>query len=390
MKKNIARVIVYLFIISAAAALEITVPEFYIGLREAKHPDMSDTSLYQESSVKFRLLHGKRFYSDLDTALYIPDPVGFFHPDKDIRSLGEFSFFNFSLNFPQMTGRPLSLAIFTGIHPSLTGQQQSFDLLKHGTLPVRMADSDISSCFLPPLVRENVGISLSGLIVNSAYLGASFGWNAKTNAVQEYGLYTQAGVFANTVIFNTFAAMHITEKAEKVSISADASLFFPIQDDFSLYLGTGLSKTDVRDPSVQSAMLSNAYVFFEPRLRLVHTDIDLTFFISSIKTTNRTGVFPSRLLMPFSYRNNDLYAGCNIFAAVGNPDIEQMQGGCHLLTAVNMNDAKNSSSFLCAVTPFFAAYLGPCSIDLRATIFPLAYEQPESMVEGKIAIKRDL
>ena len=390
MKKNTAKVFVCLFIISVAAALEITVPEFYIGLHGAKYPGMSGVSFYQESAIKFRLLQGKRFYSDFDTALNIPNPAGFFHPDKDIRSLGEFSFFNFSLNFPHMSGRPLSFAIFTGVHPSLTGQQQSFDLLKHGTMPVRMADSDISSCFLPPLVRENIGLSLSGLIANSGYLGASFGWNAKTSAAQEYGLYLQTGLFANTVIFNTFAAAHTTGTAEKVSVSADASFLFPIQDYFSLYLGTGLSKTDVRDPAVQHTLLSNTYVFFEPRLRFAHADIDVTFFVSSIKMTNRTGVFPSRLLTPFSYRNNDLYAGCNIFAAVGYPDIERLQGGCHLLTAINIYDAKNSSSLVCAVTPFFAVYLGPCSIDLRATVFPLAYTQPESMVEGKISIKRDL
>ena len=60
------------------------------------------------------------------------------------------------------------------------------------------------------------------------------------------------------------------------------------------------------------------------------------------------------------------------------------------MTAINIHDAKNASSLACAVTPFFAVYLGPCSIDLRVTIFPLAYAQSDSMIEGKIAVKRDL
>ena len=83
MKKNIARIFVCFSMIYTAVALEVNVPEFNFGILAGKQPSSSSQfSIVQQSSINFRLLHGERFYSDLNLALYVPDVLRFFHPEQ--------------------------------------------------------------------------------------------------------------------------------------------------------------------------------------------------------------------------------------------------------------------------------------------------------------------
>ena len=71
-------------------------------------------------------------------------------------------------------------------------------------------------------------------------------------------------------------------------------------------------------------------------------------------------------------------------------EIDKVQGGTHFLIAANTKKIKDVSAMVIAATPYFSVDIGPCDLDFRVTIYPLAYATPLSMFEGKIALKRTL
>ena len=191
MKKIIARIALCFLMIYTVAALEVIVPAFNFGILAGKPDSSTEFTVVQESSINFRLLHGERFYSDLNLALYIPDILHFFDPDQLARIPGEFTLIDFSLNFPNFVGRPMILSIFTGQHQSIIGTRYSFDFLKHGIRPTRMYEHDVAALFTPPHPREGLGVSFAGLILNVGYAGGSFSWNGGLKDKQEYSIYAQ-------------------------------------------------------------------------------------------------------------------------------------------------------------------------------------------------------
>lgn len=389
MKKNILRIALYCSIVYTAGALELTVPEFNFGVSAGKQPTAEKISIAQEASVNFRLLHGERFYSDLGTALYIPDIIRFFYPQQQARSFGQCAFTHFSLNFLQLGGRSVRLSFFTGSHPSLTGARYNFEFLKYGIRPVRMHDNELAGSFLPPDAQENVGISFAGRVSNTVYLGGSVGWNAQLKDEQEYGVYMQGGSFSNTVLTNTYASVHITDMAKEISLDTALSLLFAIHNNFSIFMQTGLHKTNLRTPALKTALTDNMFIFFEPRVHTVHMNFDFTFFAS--KRNNRYAPFPMLpLLKPVGTAYNGLYGGLNIFCGFGTMEADKMQGGFHFLAATNIKNIKDTSALLLAATPFFTVNIGPCDFDVRLFVYPLAYTTPLSMFEGKVALKRNL
>ena len=186
MKKIIAHIVICFSMIYTVAALEVIVPAFNFGILAGKPDSSTEFTVVQESSINFRLLHGERFYSDLNLALYIPDILHFFDPDQLARTQGKFTLIDFSLNFPNLAGKPLILSIFTGQHQSIIGSRYSFDFLKHGIRPTRMYEHDVAALFTPPHPREGLGVSFAGLILNVGYAGGSFSWNTA---------YTRKGEF---------------------------------------------------------------------------------------------------------------------------------------------------------------------------------------------------
>lgn len=389
MKKNILRIMLPVLTMYAAAALEMTVPEFHFGVLVAKQPNEKQFSIVQESAINFRLLQGERFYSDLNLSLHIPDIIRFFHPQQYARSIGQFAFADFSLNFPRIGGRFLSLSLFTGRHRSLTGVQYGSDFLKYGMRPVRMYDSDVSAAFLPTDARESLGVSFAGMVSSSGYLGISAGWNAQIKDEQEYGVYLQGGGFSNGTLMNAYGALHLTDKATAISVDTAFSALFNIYDAFSLFMQTGLHKTNVNSTALKDEALKNMFAFIEPRVHLRYVNLDFTFFTSKI--SNRNHIFPTApLLQSFSKGTDELYGGLNIFLGIGSMEIDKMQGGTHFLIAANTKKIKDVSAMAIAATPYFTVDIGPCDLDFRVTIYPLAYATPLSMFEGKIALKRTL
>jgi len=398
MKKNRARIficfsIIYTITIYTVTALEITVPKFNFGISGAKQPESSSQfSIVQESSINFRLLHGERFYSDLNLALYVPDVLRFFHPQEQERTPGQFTFIDFSLNFPNLGGKPLILSIFTGQHQSLTGAHYSFDFLKHGIRPVKMYENDSAALFTPPHPREAVGISFAGLTSNTGYFGSSFSWNGRIKKTeQEYGIYAQGGAFSNIALTNTYFSFHITDNAAKISGAASVSVLFIPHNNVGIFTQFGLHKTNFRSPTLKQDVIGNIYAFFEPRIALEHVNFDFTFFVSKIRNPQDNGFFPvSPLIKPFNIVYNELYGGANIFFGFGNMEVDKMQGGFHSFVAMPATRPVNIPSLLIALTPFYTLNIGPCDIDLRCSVYPLLYATPASMFEGKIALKRNL
>ncbi len=392
MKKNLARIFICFSIIYTAAALEITVPQFNFGISAAKPPTSSSQfTIVQESSISFRLLHGERFYSDLNLALYVPDVLRFFHPQEKTRKPGEFTFIDFSLNFPNIGGKPLLLSIFTGKHQSLTGAHYSLDFLKHGICPVKMYENDSATLFTPPQPREAVGISCAGLISNIGYLGGSFGWNGAIKDQQEYGVYAQGGAFSNIAITNAYLSFHTTDKAAEISLATSVFVLFTIHDNVGIFTQLGLHKTNFRSPTLQQDAIGNIFAFFEPRIALDRMNFDFTFFVSKIRDPQHNGFFPaSPLIKPFNIAYNKLYGGLNMFFGFGNMEIDKMQGGFHSFVAMPVTGSVTIPSVLIAVTPFYTLNIGHCDLDLRCSVYPLLYATPVSMFEGKIALKRNL
>jgi len=391
MKKMIIRVILYLSVVYTITALEITVPKFNFSVSTAKQPDEQKFGIVQESSINLRLLHGERFYGDLGLSLHLPDIIHFFHPQQQERSLGQFVFVDFSLNFPRLGGNPLSLSVFTGRHPSLSGAQYGFDFLKHGIRPVGMYTHASASSFLPPAEQESVGISFAGLVSNTGYLGFSFGWNAQIGDKQEYGIYMQGGTFSHTALIDTSISVHLTERLKALSLNTALSVLFTIHDNFSIFTQFGLHKTDFRSATLKEEALGNIFAFFEPRIHTTHSNFDFTFFASKMNDKSSVGFFPATpLLKPFNAVYNEPYGGLNIFCGFGNREIDTLQGGLHLLAAVRIKKPKDVSSMLIAATPFFTVNIGLCDLDFRVSVYPLAYATPLSMFEGKVSLKRDL
>lgn len=393
MKKHIARIFVCFSIIYTIAALEITVPECNFGVLMGKLPSNSSKfSIIQESSINFRLLHGESFYSDLNLSLYVPDVLRFFYPREQERTPGQFTFIDFSLNFPRLARRALALSIFTGQHHSLTGMRYSADFLKHDIRPVKMYESDISALFTSPYPREAVGVSLAGLISNTGYIGASFGWNGgiKQNE-QEYGVYVQGGTFSNTALTNAYIASHITDNIAAISGAASGSVLFTVDDTVNILMQVGLHKTNFRSPTLKKDIIGNLFAFFEPRIAFDHVNLDFTFFASKIRDSQSNGlVSVAPLIKPFDVAYNELYGGLNIFCGFGNLEFDKMQGGFHCLVAMPATRSVNISSVLIAVTPFYTVNIGLCDIDFRCSVYPLLYATPVSMFEGKVAFKRNL
>ncbi|UTC48155.1 hypothetical protein [Treponema vincentii] len=392
MKKHIAHIFVCFSIIYAAAALEITVPEFNFGVSAAKQPSSSSqVTIVQESSVNFRLLHGERFYSDLNLALYINDVLGFFNPQLPSRIPGQFTFIDFSLNFPFLGGKPLFLSIFTGQHQSLTGTHYSVDFLKHGIRPIKMYENDSAALFTPPHPREAIGISFAGLTSNTGYIGSSIAWNGEMKDKQEYSIYAQGGAFSNIALINTYLSFHITDKAAALSLAASASVLFTIHDNFGIFTQLGLHKTNFRSTTLQQDAVGNIFAFFEPRVSLEHANFDFTFFVSKIREPQQNGFFPAApLIKPFTVFHHELYGGLNMFFGFGNLEFDKMQGGLYSFVAMPITRAVNMSSVLLALTPFYTLNIGPCDLELRCSVYPLLYATPSSMFEGKIALKRNL
>ena len=393
MKKIITRIFICGLIISGAAALEINAPEFNFGVLAAKQPSSSSpVSIVQESSVNFRLLHGERFYSDLNLSLYIHDILGFFNPQLSARAPGQFTFIDFSLNFPNLGGKPLILSIFTGQHQSLTGAHYSFDFLKHGIRPVKMYENDSAALFTPPHPREAVGISFAGLASNIGYLGSSFGWNGRINkSEQEYGVYVQGGIFSNSALTNTYFSVHTTDTLAKISGAASVSVLFIPHNNVGIFTQLGLHKTNFRSETLKQDVIGNIYAFFEPRIALEHMNFDFTFFVSKIRNPQDNGFFPAApLIKPFNIVYNELYGGLNMFFGFGSLELDAMQGGFHSFVALPITRSAALSSVLIAITPFYTVNIGPCDLDLRCSVYPLLYATPASMFEGKIALKRNL
>lgn len=393
MKKYITRIFVCFSIIYAAAALEITVPECNFGILMGKPQSSSSKfSIIQESSINFRLLHGESFYSDLNFSLYVPDVLRFFHPQEQMRTPGQFTFIDFSLNFPRLGGKPLALSIFTGRHPSLTGARYSSDFLKHDIRPVKMYETDISSLFTPPHPREAAGISFAGLISNTGYIGGSFGWNGRIKKnEQEYGIYIQGGTFSNSALTNAYISSHITDNMAAVSCAASGSVLFTVDDTVNIFMQLGLHKTNFRSPTLKKDVVGNLFAFFEPRVTFDHVNLDFTFFASKIRDPQSNGFFPvAPLIKPFAVAYNELYGGLNIFCGFGNLEFDKMQGGFHGLVATPITRSVDISSILIAVTPFYTLNIGLCDIDFRCSVYPLLYATPASMFEGKVAFKRNL
>lgn len=349
----------------------------------------SKFSVIQESSINFRLLHGESFYSDLNLSLYVPNVLRFFHPQEQARTPGQFTFIDFSLNFPKLAGKPLALSIFTGQHQSLTGIRYSSDFLKHDIRPVKMYESDISMLFTPPYPRETVGMSFAGLISNTGYLGGSFGWKKKNE--QEYSIYVQGGTFSNIAIITAYISSHITNKAAAISCASSGSVLFTVDDTVDIFMQLGLHKTNFRSPTLKKDIVGNLFAFFEPRVAFDHVNLDFTFFASKIHDPHSNGFLPvAPLIKPFTIGYNELYGGLNIFCGFGNMEFDKMQGGFHCLVATPVTHAVNIASVLLAVTPFYTIDIGICDLDLRCSVYPLLYATPASMFEGKIAFKRSL
>lgn len=393
MKKNIARIFVCCSIIYTATALEVTVPQFNFGISAAKQAaSSSQFNIVQESSVHFRLLHGERFYSDLNLAFYVPDMLRFFYPQEQSRTPGQFMFTGFSLNFPNLGGKRLLLSIFTGQHQSLTGVHYSFNFLKHGICPVKMYETDSAALFTPPHPREAVGISFAGLVSNTGYLGASLGWNGEIKKdKQEYGIYVQGGGFSNSTLTNTYISFHSTDTAMELSLAASASVLFIVHDNVGIFTQVGLHKTNFRSRTLKRDVIGNIYAFFEPRIALEHINFDFTFFVSKIRDPQYNGFFPAPpLIKPFNISYNELYGGLNILFGFGNMELDKMQGGLHSFVAMPATRRVTLPSMLIALTPFYTVNVGPCDLDFRCPVYPLLYTTPLSMFEGKIALKRNL
>lgn len=392
MKKNIAHIFVCFSMIYTAVALEVNVPEFNFGILAGKQPSGSSKfSIVQQSSINFRLLHGERFYSDLNLALYIPDVLRFFHPEQLSRIPGQFTCVDFSLNFPNLAGKPLILSIFTGQHQSLTGEHYNFDFLKHRMRSVKMYENDIAALFTPPRPREGLGVSVAGLILNTGYVGGSFSWNGGIKDKQEYSLYTQGGVFTSIALTNANVSFHITDKATKVSLATSVSALFTVHDNVGIFTQVGLHKTNFRSTTLQQDLIGNIFAFFEPRIALEHMDFDFTFFISKIRDTQSAGLFPvAPLIKPFTIIHNEPYGGLNMFFGFGKMESDKMQGGFHSLIAMPITRPTTMSLLVLALTPFYTLSIGPCDLDFRLSFYPLLYATPASMFEAKIALKRNL
>lgn len=393
MKKNIARIFICFSIIYTVTALEITVPKFNFGIAGAKQSGSSPQfNIVQESSINFRLLHGERFYSDLNLALYVSDILRFFHPQERARMPGQFTFVDFSLNFPNLGSKPLILSIFTGQHQSLTGTHYSFYFLKHGIRPVKMYEHSSAALFTPPHPREAAGISFAGLASNIGYLGGSFGWNGRIKKTeQEYSMYVQGGAFSNIALTNTYLSFHITDNAAKISGAASASVFFIPHDNIGIFTQLGLHKTDFRSTTLKQDVVGNIYAFFEPRIVFKHINIDFTFFVSKIRNPQDNGFFPTTpLIKPFNIVYNELYGGLNMFFGFGSMEFDNMQGGFHSLVALPATRPVNKPLVLIALTPFYTLNIGPCDLDIRCSIYPLLYKTAASMFEAKITLKRNL
>lgn len=392
MKKHIAHIFVCFSIIYAAAALEISVPEFNFGVSAAKQPSSSSQfTIIQESSINFRLLHGERFYSDLNLALYVDDILRFFTPQLSKRTPGQFTFINFSLNFPSIGNKPLILSLFTGQDKSLTGEHYSSGFLKHGIRPIKMYENDSAILFTPVKPRESAGFSFAGRISNTGYLGASFGWNGEIKDKQEYGIYAQGGAFSNIALTNAYLSFHVADKATELSLAGSAAVLFTVHDSVGIFTQLGLHKTNLNNTTLQQDAAGNIYAFFEPRISLEHASFDFTFFMSKIRDPQQNGFFPSApLIKPFNILYNELYGGLNIFFGFGSMDLDKMQGGFHGLVARPITRQVTTASVLVAITPFYTVNIGLCDLDIRCSVYPLLYTAPASMFEGKIALKRNL
>lgn len=392
MKKHIAHIFVCFSIIYAAAALEISVPEFNFGVSAAKQPSSSSQfTIIQESSINFRLLHGERFYSDLNLALYVDDILRFFTPQLSERTPGQFTFINFSLNFPSIGNKPLILSLFTGQDKSLTGEHYSSGFLKHGIRPIKMYENDSAILFTPVKPRESAGLSFAGRISNTGYLGASFGWNGEIKDKQEYGIYAQGGAFSNIALTNAYLSFHVADKATELSLAGSVAVLFSVHDSVGIFTQLGLHKTNFRSTTLQQDTVGNIYAFFEPRINLNHASFEFTFFMSKIRDPQQNGFFPTApLIKPFNILYNELYGGLNIFFGFGSMDLDKMQGGFHGLVARPITHQVNMASVLISLTPFYTVNIGVCDLDIRCSIYPLLYAAPASMFEGKIALKRNL
>lgn len=377
-------------VLTAGFSAEVGIPLFTFGIRAGKLPDDSRYVIEHESYADFRITQGEQFYSDLGIAVYAPDVLALMQPDLEKRTLGQYAWCDFSLNFPGINGKRISAALFSGHHETLGGNRYLFESFKRKMPALRMNDVHLARCFLPAPPAEVVGFSFGGMISPKSYLGASAGWNAHIDTHQQYGLYMQGGSYQDILLTNTWAALHILEKAREVSVSADVSFWLYHGAAVSLRIESGLDKTNILSTELKADAVKNLYGFIEPRIELEGKQFDFTFFFSALRN-HAASLFPSApFLNPYRAFLSDNYAGLNAYFRFGDVELSTLAGGFHLLSGINIKQTKEMEAVVLAATPFLSADLGFAVLDIQLQIYPLLYNKPASMVEGFITLKREL
>lgn len=379
-KRSFVALIFSLFLFSNAGLYALWLPAYpfevsYSLYSGDKKGDVSNF-LHINAGLRFEAL--KQVYFDLsflgDIFLHVNKKNGLYGEmlQKDARE-----FLNASINFPSITGLPLSLSFFFGKYDELG----SFSILREHVKSLASSSPSMKSypanIFRPNLDVKGLGLALYGAASNGFYTGFYTYWNAKNQDAFVYTNDFRFGFSYSTFSFESFLGFVAKKNAGDFRLKAGLVGNIDI-DEYELFFEMGFAELAFQKMSF-AHLASQFYVLFEPRVQREFFNASVSFFMSS----------PFQLPKDLESKKlrNTNFLGFNLLFGFGNLEMHKMNGGFSLLTAVNLFNITEVTPFTFSIAPFFTFSLHELEFNMRMPINPLLYKDLKRAVTFEFSIK---
>ena len=325
-----------------------------------------------------RLEAFKVAYFDLfflgDLLLHINKEKGLY---SDMTQEDVVDFLNASLNFPNILGHRISLALFFGKYDELGSDSILREHIKASASASAFMKSYPANIFRPNLDIKGVGIALYGALSNGFYTGFYTHWNTKVDKTLMYTNDFRFGFAYSTFAFETFLGFMAKNNPDdfRVRLGAMGSVSM---EDYELFFEMGFARLAIQNLSWDE-INSQFYVLFEPRVKKEKYNLAISFFMAS----------PFQL--PKDIDTKELrktnFLGFNILVGFGNLELHRMTGGFSILTAVNLLNITEVTPFSFSIAPFFTVATGQVEFNFRLPVNPLLYKDLRRAIMGQVSVK---
>lgn len=286
-------------------------------------------------------------------------------------------FLNASLNFPSMTGLPISLSLFFGKYDELGSDSILREHVKSHAYPSIFMKSYPANIFRPNMEIRGAGLALYGAAPSGFYAGFYTHWNTQTGESLVYTNDLRFGFAYSTFSFESFVGFLAKKKADDFRIRMGVMGSINIEE-YELFFEMGFAQLALHRLSWDE-INSKFYVLFEPRIKRRFFNLATSFFMAS----------PFQLpkdLDDEDFKNKN-FLGFNLLLGFGNLEEHKVNGGFSVLTAVNLLNITEVTPFTFSIAPFITFALGEVEFSIRTPFNPLLYKDLRHALMAEVAVK---